>query len=308
MAISIRRGAGGVVLLAASLLAGMIACGFDGKGSGSGGAAAPGTDGSSLPGTGGEGGSLPGADGAPGTDGGGNGDGGDAANPSNACTRDGGGAGILCGSECVDPTRDHEHCGSCSNGCNVTSACEGTCVAVASALDGLRYEYPCLDSASPYCNGGSAPAAKIVTLTGTAGKSYVMTVRFRGVLEQKTYNGEMSANAQGTNAAFFVAGGSPANDLWNAYLLQVTSPPRTFYLNGGASGHSYVDPIDYTAKITVAAGATLTLDSSSSDGSIVRNRDQANGDAIVIPVIKPAPQAFNGQFVQIDVVTVSLTP
>lgn len=300
-----RRTVTGSALLSAVLVAGAFACGFDGVGSldapGPGGPA-----GEAGVGPGSEGGGPEGQDGA--TTGEGGSTSGDAGDASTACTRDGGGAGVTCGAECVDTAHNRLHCGGCSVACNETSACEGSCVSVASALHGLRYELPCLDGNSPYCNAGNTPAAKVVTIAGTAGKSYTVTIRVRGVVEQKTYNGEMTGNAQGTNAAFFVAGGSPANDLWNAYSFKIATPSKTFYLNGGSSGHDYVDAVDYTAAIIAAAGTSVTLDASSSDSNIARNRDQANGTAIIIPSIKPAPQAFNGQFVQIDVLTVAPAP
>jgi hypothetical protein len=221
---------------------------------------------------------------------------------------DGGTTGVLCAGNCVDLTRNHENCGACAQPCPGSSACEGTCVAVAVALDALRYEVPCTDNGSPYCKSGSAPAPKVATLTGTASKSYTLTLRVRGVVEQKSYSSVVAGTATGTNAAFFITSGNPASDGWNSYLLAVSSPAMTAYLNRGSSNHDYVDGIDYTTAVTAAAGATVTLDSSSSDSYIVKNRDQATGAAIVIPVIKPAPQAFNGQFLQVDVLGVSLAP
>ena len=179
---------------------------------------------------------------------------------------------------------------------------------MASGLDTMRYELPCLDSLSPYCYAGSPPAPKSATLTGSTGKLYALTVRVRGVVEQKAYSSAVAGSATGTNAAFFITSGAYAGDGWNSYKLNVSSPAMTAYLNSGASGHDYVDAVDYTTTFAAAAGSTITLDSDSTDSYIVKNRDDATGAAIVIPGVKPAPQAFNGQFVQIDVVSVSLSP
>lgn len=225
-----------------------------------------------------------------------------------ACSlADGGGNGALCGGNCVDLARNHDNCGGCGLACPGSSACEGSCVAVAAALDKLRYELPCGIAAGAFCSS-SPPAAKVVTLTGTASASYALTLRMRGVVEQKSYAVAVAGAASGTNAAFFITAGTPALDLWNTYLLKFSSPVALVYLNSGSSLHSYADAIDYTTTMQAAAGATVTLDSESPDSSIVRNRDQASGAAIVIAGVSPAPQPFDGQFVQVDVVSVALSP
>ena len=65
-------------------------------------------------------------------------------------------------------------------------------------------------------------------------------------------------------------------------------------------------PIDATFTVRVRAGATVVLFASSVDGrrSQIRNRDDA-GVAIVPPDVAPAPGAFDGQFLQLDVLSVS---
>jgi hypothetical protein len=277
-------------------------CGFDGEGlravSSDGGSAGE----ASLPGTGTDGGPIAAeggvdVDGAPvETDGGG------------PCTLGDGGAGTLCAGKCVDTARSNENCGGCGITCSNISACEGACVFVATALDGFRYEIVCQDTGSPYCNGGSPPPpAKTVMLSGTAGKSYVIGIRVRGVLEQNSYSGTTAGGATGTSASFFVFGGNVTNNNWNTYSLAVSSPAKTAFLNSGAAGHDYVDGIDYTAKIDADAFAQLTLASASSDNLIAKNRDQTNAP-IVVAGVPPAPAAYNGQFVQIDVQSVALAP
>jgi hypothetical protein len=236
-------------------------------------------------------------------------EGGPIENDAGPCALGDGGVGVLCGAKCVNTARSHENCGGCGLACPSSSACEGACVVVAKSLEGMRYEIPCTDNpAGAFCNGGSPPpAAKTVTLTGTTGKSYVIGIRVRGVVEQNSYGGMTAGAAQGTNAAFFVFGGAATNANWNTYSLAVSSPAKNAFLNSGATGHSYVDGIDYTARLTANAGATITLSSTSIDNLIAKNLAQA-GTPIVIPGITPAPAAFNGQFVQVDVETVVLAP
>ena len=225
------------------------------------------------------------------------------------CALGDGGTGVLCGGQCVNTTRNHENCGGCGLACPKSSACDGACVVVAKALEGMRYEIPCTDNpAGAFCNGGSPPpAAKTATLTGTTGKSYVIGLRVRGVVEQNSYSGMTAGGAQGTNAAFFVFDGTVTNGNWNTYALAVSSPARNAFLNSGATGHSYVDGIDYVARLDANAGAIITLSSASIDNLIAKNLDQA-GTAIAVLGVAPAPAAFNGQFVQVDVDSVVLTP
>ncbi len=236
-------------------------------------------------------------------------DGGPIDGDAGPCALGDGGAGVFCGGKCVNTARNHDNCGGCGLACPSSSACDGACVVVAKALEGMRYEIPCMDSpAGAFCNGGSPPpAAKSVVLTGTTGKSYVIGIRVRGVVEQNSYSGTTAGGAQGTNAAFFVVDGTVTNGNWNTYSLAVSSPPKNAFLNSGATGHSYVDGLDYTARLAANAGATITLSSASIDNLIAKNLAQA-GTPIVIPGIVPAPAAFNGQFVQLDVETVVLAP
>jgi hypothetical protein len=286
-----------VAVVCSGIAGGATACGFDGTGSAD---IAP--DGGEAGGPGGEAGSM-------GTDGGADVEGGPIVTDSSMgpCTQDSGGAGVLCDGKCVDTARNHENCGSCGSACAATAACEGACVEVAQALTAFRYEYMCQNGNSP-CGAGAPPPPKTATLTGTPGKSYVLGVRVRGVVEQDSYSGGTAGSAQGTNASFFIVGGTQSDTQWNSYSLAVSSPAKISYLNSGAAGHNYVDGIDYKVRIDANAGATITLDAASSDTLIIKNRDQANGTAIVIPSIPPAPAAFDGQFVQIDVESVALAP
>jgi hypothetical protein len=184
--------------------------------------------------------------------------------------------------------------------CNLGYVGNGmTCTAVAASLAGLRWELPCAAGSS----GGScttAPSDTVMsTLGGVAGQSYNVTLRFRGVVEEKTYSG-------GTNdGAYWQVGGTPNNDTYNIYELQISSPMQTFYLNRGQSYIGNCWAIDYQETIQMNTGATVTLTALSLDNSEIRNLD-TNGNPIVVPGIPPAPNAFDGQFIQMDLV--SITP
>ncbi len=223
------------------------------------------------------------------------------------CALGDGGVGIACADGCVDPSRDQANCGGCAVACNAASACEGACVEVAASLVAFRIEQRCTNGDSPYCETNGAPSSKIALLKGTQGKAYDLTLRFRGIVEQKKYDGASAAAATGTRANFFGSGGTPAQDNWNVYSLLVPEPAVTLRLNRGTSGNDYVDRIDYTATIRAAARATLTLAVAPIDNREAKNRDNG-GQTLVVPVIPPAPNAFDGQFVQIDVTGVREAP
>jgi hypothetical protein len=197
--------------------------------------------------------------------------------------------------------------GSCA--CDAWAACEGTtCVDVASALKGIRHEIPCTDTNRPACGIATAsPPDKTLTLKGSQGKTYDVVVRLRGVLEQRTYNGDSPGPATGQNQNFFTFGGTDngTSDTWNIYDLRVSSPNWTWHLNSGTSGNKYSDPIDYKATIRAGAGATITIHADSIDLAQANNQDK-NNTPIVVSSLSPTP--FPGQFVQLDPVSVTVVP
>lgn len=169
---------------------------------------------------------------------------------------------------------------------------------IAASLAGLRWEMPC---ASEFNEGNcnvSDPAPVVATLGGATGATYRVTLRFRGVVETKAYTG-------GTTTGFFNAGGVAAEDGFNVYELAVSDPPQSYFLNAGESGVAYVFGLDYTATVPMAAGATVTLTAAAVDGVEHKNLDE-NAAPIVVAGVAPAPDAYDGQFVQMDVEAVVL--
>ena len=185
--------------------------------------------------------------------------------------------------------------------CMAWAACEnGVCVDVARALVAFRQEILCGSAYGNYCNTGALPADLTMTLTGTPGATYALTIHVRGVLEQKTYNGADAFPATGANAAFLTAGGAANDDNWNIASMRVTAPSFTWHLNSGESEHDYSDPLDYRTTIAAAAGASVVLGLASADTRMAKNRD-VDGSPITIAGIAP----YAGQFVQVDVESVT---
>ncbi len=167
------------------------------------------------------------------------------------------------------------------------------------ALKALRVELPCTAPMDAVVGCKSAsPLTTAAILTGEAGTLYDVVLRFRGVVEQKTYTG---GSADGS---WYVGGAGVAGDGFNSYWLTIQDPPQTYFLNAGSSFIFQSFPIDYTRTVRVAAGSIVALSADAGDGMEVRNFD-ATGVPIVISGLQAAPQPFDGQLVQMDVVAVN---
>jgi hypothetical protein len=169
---------------------------------------------------------------------------------------------------------------------------------VAVALTGKRVELACTDSSAdaPYLCASQPRKEVKVSLAGGLGHSYDLKLRFRGVVEMTDYTGGDSRQSP------MYAGGMPSGAGRNVYALAVSDPAKTYYLNAGTTA-LYCTPIDYTATITAQGNATLTLTADPGDAQQLKNLD-GSGTPIVVPGVPPLNEAFAGQFIQIDVVTV----
>jgi hypothetical protein len=169
---------------------------------------------------------------------------------------------------------------------------------VAATLDGLRWELPCIkDTNDPTVCETIPSTSPSATMGGTPGTIYDVTLRFRGVVEISKYDG-------GSASGYWQIGGTPlAGSTINVYGLAVSAPAQSYYVNQGIS-YRVVVALDYTETVPIAAGATVTLNADSRDSFQLRNLD-ASGQPIVVPGVRPAPEPFDGQFVQMDVMAVA---
>jgi len=141
-----------------------------------------------------------------------------------------------------------------------------------------------------------------VTMEAAPGASFSVTLRIRGVVELKNYTG-------GTNdGAYFQTGGAPASGPQNYYELSISSPPQTYYINrNNGSGIDTCFVIDYEATVTINAGATVSLYANSGGDDLQApnssNLEVSNNDP-AHPVVVGQP--YNGQFAQVDAVSVTL--
>lgn len=179
------------------------------------------------------------------------------------------------------------------------------CVNIAGSLSGLLWKLPC---DPPNTNDGTSCNATTqsvhATLAGTAGVTYDVTVRIRGVVEDRTYPNGCKDGYLGTGGP---DGGT--SDPYNIYKLAISSPPQTYYINSGASNVTLVHAIDYGFTFRADAGATVTLSADSIDGAEVYNHDSSGtpvqvADGAGLGVAQP----YDGQFAQLDVTTIVPDP
>jgi hypothetical protein len=191
-------------------------------------------------------------------------------------------------------------------GCSSTPAAKQP--AAAASLAGLHLEVPC---ANPKFNNDTEchwdqsllqtadPAWKLKreivrNFRGKAGAVYEVTFHVRGVVEPKNFTGGEVQHEH------FQSGGTPVKNDYNFYSLHVSDPEGsyTFNRNEEKVGH-YTFPIDYQVTIPIRAGAVVTMGAYDSNDVAI-----ANHQHFVIDGVAPAPQPFDGQFFQLDVVSI----
>jgi hypothetical protein len=132
------------------------------------------------------------------------------------------------------------------------------------------------------------------TFGGHTGTLYEVTLRVRGVVEPKNFTGGE------VQQEHFQIGGTPVADHYNFYSLHVSNPDVTYNFNRNADkvGH-YTFAVDYVVTIPIRGGATVTMGAYDLNDVAIANHQQ-----FVIPGVPPAPAVFDGQFFQLDVVSI----
>ena len=168
-------------------------------------------------------------------------------------------------------------------------------------IDNLRVELPCQGegTAPVNCATGESVSSS-TTVNGDEGVTYDVTVRIRGIVEQKTYVDYTNEDGM------WIEGGTPDDGSFNIFMLEISSPAQTFYLNSGESGIDQCFPVDVQKTIVMDNGTTVELTADAGgDGLSTKNIDE-NDDPIVVPGIPPAPDPFEGQFLQLDVIGIEV--
>jgi len=175
------------------------------------------------------------------------------------------------------------------------------------SIDGYRFEFPCKGVMPENPKDGATCASAVVTgdpkktdnfkaekiFEGEKGKRYKVTLRVRGIVEPMMYkDGKMDGD-------HFYIGGEPNNATYNIYKIGISSPPSHYFLNRQDKVGHKIFAIDYTKSIEIEGGATVTFTGDGQNGQMI-----ANYPKLVVPDVEPAPKPFNGQFVQVNVVSV----
>ena len=84
---------------------------------------------------------------------------------------------------------------------------------------------------------------------------------------------------------------------WNEVTIIVSDPPGEYHPNAGEGGVFEVFAVDEERTVAIAAGATITIEIDGNGACSIENVDE-----IVIPGVPPAPEPFDGQFLQLDLV------
>lgn len=176
------------------------------------------------------------------------------------------------------------------------------CVQIIERFSGLRWELPCRQTISTNVCRCPEQHERTIRFPGSTSQTYQVTFRFRGVVEEKTYKG-------GSNdGAFWQEGGIPEpDDPWNAYKLTISHPPQSYYLNRGQSGQYHCVSFDYTKKLKIQGGASITISGESFDAAEIINVNQ-QGKPLRVSGIPPYPSAYKGQFIQMDIMKVEAGP
>lgn len=186
---------------------------------------------------------------------------------------------------------------------------------VASSLNGLRVDAPCTGTPTTengavcqhvmLTQSGGFKSVKTVSIAGTAGTTYDVTLRVRGIVEPTNISGGMrssTATFQYMGMAFrtepFTVGGTVQSPDYSQWHIRIASPAQELYLNDYQKSGHYIFELDYEITVPMAANTEVTLDATDSNERQIVNYEDYALDGI--------PGSMNhGQFVQIDVVAVA---
>lgn len=212
-----------------------------------------------------------------------------------------GGSGCLLTNPCDEDADCLDQGGSIACVCRPGFLGDGYTCVLAATLMPLHWEIPCAaqDCSSRACETGQMAKSDAQTLVGEAGVIYDVTLRIRGVVEEKEYSG-------GTKDGFWCDGGAPTNDSFNQMSLEVSDPPQKYWINSGAADVSNCVALDYSRTIPVKAGALVSLGVADTNACQIFNQDSPGGDPLQIADIPTVAQPFDGQFVYVEATNLAL--
>ena len=183
-------------------------------------------------------------------------------------------------------------------------------------MNGYRWELPCEDPQltdtcpwDPALLEGALDDPNytlhredLVVFGGDPTVVYDVEIRIRGLVEPKDFTGGMVV------ADHFQIGGDPGSNDYNIYAIDVADPPERYTLNRNemGTGH-YTFVLDYTVTIPVRGGTEVRMTMIDPNNIAIANPGGASGQNMpfIVPEIPPFPDPFFGQFIQMDVLSVT---
>jgi hypothetical protein len=187
---------------------------------------------------------------------------------------------------------------------------------LAGEMNGYRWELPCADPAArdtcawdPALLEGAIDdpmyalhREDAIVFGGDPRVQYAVEIRIRGLSEPKDFSGGE------VQAEHFQIGGTPGTNDYNIYSITVGEPAQVYTVNRNemGTGH-YTFIMDYTVTIPVQGGTMVTMAMMDPNDQAIANPGGSSGskDPFVVPEIAPFPDPFFGQFIQMDVVSVT---
>jgi hypothetical protein len=156
--------------------------------------------------------------------------------------------------------------------------------------------------------GPGYKGTKQATLGGTAGTTYDVTLRIRGIVEPTAITGGMRPdtttfkylNIDWRKVPYTIGGAvstTTTDPDYTQWHIGVASPKQDYWLNDYQKTGHYIFKLDYQITIQVAGNSMVTL-----DGTDRNERQIVNWEKYTIDGI--AGSVNFGQFVQVNVVSV----
>jgi hypothetical protein len=184
---------------------------------------------------------------------------------------------------------------------------------VAQALDGIRVDAPCAGTPAgtdgEVCNhpelvNNAWEGKKEVTIAGSAGTTYDVTLRIRGVVECTSVEGGMRPDTSTIvykNGMWrkvpYTIGGTVKTPDYQIWSVRVAEPKQDYFLNDYQQTAHNVFKLDYQITIQVAGGSKVALDVTDANERQIVNYEKYAVDGI-------AGSMNLGQFVQVNVISV----
>ncbi len=145
------------------------------------------------------------------------------------------------------------------------------------------------------------PVDKELSFGGDPAKVYDVELRIRGVMENHDYG------AQGTKQGkwVLVGGALPKPGAIHVFGFTVHDPDETYFFNSwnDTSDPARIIAMDYTVTLGMRGGTKVRVFEYDDIGKI-----WANAEGLKLEGLPPYPDAFDGQFMHVDVLSVNARP